>query len=350
MVIWLTIASLTALSRTVDQPVNINWIADLTLTINEGLQLITPHFENAVHPVEFNYLPEYQYSYKLNSSEIIVRVELKNVKTAPVDYQKATKWSSKEKIGAEFAIRKQTTYRRKQPYAFIGIIPVRKIGNGQFEKLVSAELVLHTKTIKTSSARLKNQKFANNSVLSSGDWYKFGITKDAVYKISYSMLESFGLTPSAIDPRTIRIHGNGGGMLPEKNSIQRYDDLVENAILVVGENDGSFDPEDYILFYGKGPHPWKFNSTLGRFEHENNLYSDTAYYFLTFSGSNGKRITNQSSVSSANTTVTSFNGYYFHEEDRENIIKSGSEWYGEKFEILTSYSFNVLEEEIVFKY
>ncbi len=337
----LIMASLTALSGTVQKSVTIKWNADLTLQVNEGLQLISPHFVNAAHPVELDYLPEYQHTYKLNSSEIIVRFELKNVKTEPFEYQQSSKWTSKNKVSASFQMRHQTTYVRKQPYAFIGIVPIRKSNSGQYEKLISADIILHTKVIKANSSRVGNQKFANSSVLSSGDWYKIGITKDAVYKISYKMLESFGLTPSAIDPRTIRIHGNGGGMLPEKNSIARNDDLVENAIQVVGEADGSFDPGDYILFYGKGPHPWKYNAALNKFEHENNFFSDTAYYFLTFSGSDGKRISNQNSLGSSNTTVTSFDSYYFHEEDRENIIKSGSEWYGEKFEILTSYSFNV---------
>jgi hypothetical protein len=44
-------------------------------------------------------------------------------------------------------------------------------------------------------------------------------------------------------------------MLPEKNGDACPDDLLENAIVVVGESDGKFNTGDYILFYAVGPRP-----------------------------------------------------------------------------------------------
>jgi hypothetical protein len=46
--------------------------------------------------------------------------------------------------------------------------------------------------------------------------------------------------------------GNGGKMLPLSNNIYYPSDLTENAIQLIGENDGIFDNEDYILFYAEG--------------------------------------------------------------------------------------------------
>jgi hypothetical protein len=41
-------------------------------------------------------------------------------------------------------------------------------------------------------------------------------------------------------------------MLPLSNNIYYPSDLTENAIQLIGENDGIFDNEDYILFYAEG--------------------------------------------------------------------------------------------------
>ena len=77
-------------------------------------------------------------------------------------------------------------------------------------------------------------------------------------------------------------------MLPRKNMVFRDDDLQENAIFISGEEDGSFDTGDYILFYGMSPNTW--DNVLGFFTYRINLYDDYNYYYLTFSGNDGRRI------------------------------------------------------------
>ncbi len=42
-------------------------------------------------------------------------------------------------------------------------------------------------------------------------------------------------------------------MLPEFNQDPRFDALQENAIQVVGEDDGVWNDNDYALFYAQGP-------------------------------------------------------------------------------------------------
>ena len=97
----------------------------------------------------------------------------------------------------------------------------------------------------------------DNSVLSSGDWYKFKIEQTGVHILNKSFLNSIGMNTDGIDPRTIKVYGNGGKALPFKNIDNTVFDLMENSIQVVGELDGSFDTNDFILFYGtnaKGYH------------------------------------------------------------------------------------------------
>ncbi|MCD4734997.1 MAG: type IX secretion system sortase PorU, partial [Bacteroidales bacterium] len=73
-----------------------------------------------------------------------------------------------------------------------------------------------------------------------------------------------------------------------------------------------------------------------------NYYSDYTYYFLTIGQVDGKRIEQQEvSLSSPTHTVTNFNGYYYHEEDNKNLIKSGRQWFGEEYDLYTSETFDI---------
>jgi hypothetical protein len=179
-------------------------------------------------------------------------------------------------------------------------------------------------------------------VLSEGDWYKIAVQQSGIYKITYNDLSGYGMNPSQINPKHIRLFGNGNGMLPEANDAFRYDDLQENAIFVFGENDGVFDPVDYILFYGESPVEWMFNEQEGLFEHQVNYYSDYTYYYITVGQGDGKRIVNQSEPpGNPALTVQMFNDYFAHEEELHNLIGSGKAWYGEIFSNITSYNFDL---------
>lgn len=230
----------------------------------------------------------------------------------------------------------------KERYVNIDFIPIRRNPtSGQFEKLVSYKL--NTRPIQAPTAKVAvASAFATSSVLSSGNWYKVAIAQDGIYKLSYDDLVSLGMDVSSIDPRRLNLYGNGGGMLPQANDQFRHDDLQQNAIEVVGESDGSFDQGDHILFYGKGPHSWvQDSSSCGLFSHQFNVYSDHSYYFLTVDRGMGKRISVESGPAQPAThSVSSFNDHQFHEADNVNLLKSGRDWYGEEFDIQTSYGFD----------
>ena len=87
-------------------------------------------------------------------------------------------------------------------------------------------------------------------------------------------------------------------MLPQPNSVYRPDDLVENAIFVASETDATFDDDDYVLFYARGPHTWEPAAPRPpAFSHSlQHLYTDTAYYLFPLAqrrrqaGSHGPRL------------------------------------------------------------
>src|SRR3989339_58558 len=186
------------------------------------------------------------------------------------------------------------------------------------------------------------------SVLSEGNWYKIAVTETGIYKISFSYPQTLGINPASINPQHIKLFGNGPGMLPELNSASRPDDLNEISIKVIGEIDGVFDADDYILFYGESPVKWKHDTIVDKFEHTVNLYADNTCYFLTIDTDSGKRITERASSTLTPThTVTSFDDYWYHETELYNFIKSGKSWFGEKFKTTLSYTFPVNFPNIV---
>jgi hypothetical protein len=182
---------------------------------------------------------------------------------------------------------------------------------------------------------------AQTSVLGSGAWYKFAVDRPGVYRITYDLLKKAGINPGKINPQHIAIYGLNGGMLPQPNEVPRPSDLVEHAIVVSGEADGVFDKGDYILFYADGPDKVEFDVPHGIFKYENNLYDDRNYYFLTIRDDAGKRAVVSEDLPGDFPLITTFNDFAYHEQDEYNVERSGREWFGEKFGLTPSYSFNL---------
>ncbi|MBI3521141.1 MAG: type IX secretion system sortase PorU [Bacteroidetes bacterium] len=254
----------------------------------------------------------------------------------------------KHLITADFELSSLLGKSRQENVVYSKIVPVRlNSSTNKYEFLVSYSSVWDNQTINSALSTdllKKNKKVsaANSSVLASGKWYKIGVTQDGVYKINKTFLSDLGLDITNINPKDIRIYGNGGKLMPEKNSVFRYDDLQENAIAVVGENDGVFNNSDYILFYGQSTDSWKIQpGSKMPFDHQLHYFSDTSFYFITADLGAGKRITAQTSLSNSPNVTTNSQDYYgYHEQNLVNLVKSGREFYGEKFDINTVYSFS----------
>ena len=146
-------------------------------------------------------------------------------------------------------------------------------------------------TFSPVSPLILNSKFASEHqsspdyhVQNTDDWIdysktyvKIGVAKDAVYRFDYNDLNSLGVSVVNIDPHTFQLINKGQAV----------------PIYVWGENDGSFDPGDFIEFAGvrnmgvdyrevsSGEEP--YHEYLGR-------YTDTTIYWLTWGGDQGLRV------------------------------------------------------------
>lgn len=230
---------------------------------------------------------------------------------------------------------------REEIFASILLSPIIKEGNS-FKKIKSFSYSLSVTANRLSSSNAEFTELSN-SVLASGDWFRFYVEKSGVYKISRSFLGGLGINLDNLDPRKIKIYGNGGRMIPLKNSTYYPVDFEENAIQVIGEGDGVFNDGDYVLFYGEGVDQWnKENQT------SNNLYDSKSYYYVNVQGNDGKRIAEmQQPTAGANVVVTTFDDYKYYEVDNVNIVRLGRRWFGEQFDYADQQNFQFKIPNIV---
>ena len=296
---------------------------------SEGLS-----FENAIYPAEYNGLPVL--SFQLSQPDID-NLEIVDFKTSEIDSSSIELLSDLAPPGFDILDIKKMKDRGREitritvfPFLYDSTFEVyRKIDLLNF--LINKKTAHHT-----SSLRKKSDE--SSSILSKGDWIKFPVTEDGIYQIDFNYLRNAGLNPSSIDPKKIKLFGNGGGMLPQKNSDERPFDLVENAIRIVGASDSRFDQNDFILFYGQGPDHIKLLED-GSLEYQKNIYSDTSFYFLTVGNTDGLRIREIENLGINHPMIQTFDDFIVYEIDEFNIINSGREWYGEKFDFTTTYDF-----------
>ncbi|MDQ3112072.1 MAG: type IX secretion system sortase PorU [Bacteroidota bacterium] len=321
----------------------LRWSAPVTSQFSESEIKTFLWFDGASYDAENNFLPLFTNRQKLPAGSTGATATIQNAVYAALDQASITALgTSAALLPAEAEVTVKFTLSRKEPFANVSILPLRKNpANGQMEKLVSFSLIVRGNANTQRISSTASAAFANSSVLASGTWYRIGTVTTGIYKLDYNFLSGLGLDMAALDPANIRLYGNGRGQLPYTNAGTHKDDLVEYAITVKDNNSNStFDSDDYVLFYGVSPNTWNYNPGHSHYHHSVNNYSDTTFYFLNTDLGPGKRIQSQASgIATPTDTVSSFDDYQFHEYDNENMIKSGREWYGEKFDILNSYSF-----------
>ena len=216
---------------------------------------------------------------------------------------------------------------RNKKYVEYSFYPFRYNG-GVLQKIISFDLIFKRKKQKTSNKTISH-KFASNSVLSSGKWVKIGIVDAGVYKITFQQLQELGFA----NPQNVRVFGNDAGMLPYYNNQYTPDDLVENYI---------YKGSDFIAFYAEAPSRWYYSESLQFFYRQKNVYTDTAYYFLSDknTGFNNSIPSQAQATGSATATFDKYIYCDIYELDTINLLHSGRIWLGNSFMYEQSQDFN----------
>ncbi|MCQ4034395.1 type IX secretion system sortase PorU [Kaistella montana] len=217
-----------------------------------------------------------------------------------------------------------------------------KSEKGNIYRLTSFTIANSTESTQPSSM-LSGKIGTTDNPLKSGNFYKIKVNKSGIFKITAQFLRDNGINPANINPKNFRIYGNGGVMLPEHNLDFRYSALQENAIQVVGEEDGAWNDGDYALFYAQGPHGFNlyknydYPNGIGSRRIDTrtdkpynfvNIYEDYAYYFINFDLGPGKRVQETDQAVNSN-IISRYDDFQFINEEKFNLMKIGRIWTGD---------------------
>lgn len=138
-------------------------------------------------------------------------------------------------------------------------------------------------------------QYGNEWIDYSQKYYSFKIWQDGVYRLDYSVLAAAGVPVATLDPENFQVFGFE----------------QEQYIWVEGSGDGTFDPGDYIVFYGRKNTSWLDSLIYDTPGDVSNKYyphyNDTINYYLTWNnGSGNRRIQEETDINFAGFTPADY--------------------------------------------
>lgn len=160
--------------------------------------------------------------------------------------------------------------------------------------------------------------YAEESVLSAGQWVKVSVGETGLYRISAATLRQWGFS----DPSKVRIHGYGGRRIADALTAANYiDDLP--PVQTQSCADGS------IVFYAVGPDQWEGAAQEVKIR-RSSPYTTAGYYFVTSSDNEARTFTT-TGTPGATKPATTFIERLHHEQDLVSPGECGVMLVGEDF-------------------
>ena len=161
-----------------------------------------------------------------------------------------------------------------------------------------------------------------------GQWFQFFLTEDGISAITFASISSLIDDVSVIDPRSFSILMSHELGRPRTHSFNQtlIDNHYEIPIIVTGEDDGSFDDGDKIIFYGRGSSGFDIENNV--MEWDQNIYFTSNSCWLLIPEDDqvrGKRITEAEQPQSGILLDYGISSHHV-ESDLINLKASGTEW------------------------
>ncbi|MFQ5633351.1 MAG: hypothetical protein ACE5I1_31685, partial [bacterium] len=175
---------------------------------------------------------------------------------------------------------------------------------------------------------------AKRAAIKAGEQYLlFDVDANGIYRIDGATLRTQGIDLAAIDPAELRLYNNGGRILPSNLTASRPDSLIEIPMIVQDGGDGRFDDNDAIFFYGTSVNDWEFNVLDQNWQHYTNPFETLNTYWLSWFAKStpAKRLSAIAVGGAATTPRTSGLRLAKVENDINNPINSGRDWYGREY-------------------
>lgn len=150
-------------------------------------------------------------------------------------------------------------------------------------------------------------------------WVKVKVESTGVYRITGRELAKLGVHLAGIRPGSLALYTAGERMPNQPVS----DTMVEVPIFVAGEEDGRFDLDDKVVFYGLGASRW----SRGCSTYVTNLYTRYNVYWLCWGGRPGRRMMQGMGPETAGTRILwTGRDKLRREQDLECPARSGLLW------------------------
>lgn len=165
------------------------------------------------------------------------------------------------------------------------------------------------------------ETYAQQSILSEGNWVKVAVSQSGIYKITKSQLQSWGFT----DISKVHIYGYGGKRIEDRLSTANYKDdlpMLQTETLADG-----------IVFYAVGPEAWTA-SAQGIYHSDNNIYTTKGYYFVSDREVPQELMAKEmgsTGIAASTDPTTSFTQYLQYETDSYSPGEAGYILVGESF-------------------
>jgi hypothetical protein len=195
----------------------------------------------------------------------------------------------------------------------------RQITDTSFEEIFKRTLVNYEqcKTWRREPTPARGRSF-------SGVWYKIEVDEEGMYRIGYNDITRVGLDPRQFDPQTMKIYTAAFDLLPLDVAAPFEDSLIEIPVYVHGEDDHSFDVDDYLIFYAYPASHFTTTEGIGWYE---NGYTHNNVYWFTFGEANGKRMELVDAMWDGTALDTTVTEILHVEKDLRNPTRSGTNWY-----------------------
>jgi len=305
----------------------ISWVDKRNVSTSEDKKTYVPGFDSSTFYYDyqsrsiaylrtFKSLQRGKYQVTNVQYEAIDRRLLSNLKTIPT----------------QFSYDVTQSKGRDVLYTTVRFTPIIN-ENGRYKKVVAYNLIklAERNTQDRNSTVQVNSLNLQNSVLSSGNVYKFYVEETGVQRLTYSFLTQLGLSLNDVNSNDIKIYSHGGQMMPLLNSENIHFDPPQLPLQVFDGGDGKFDQGDFLLVYGE--------STIGWNEENQthiHAYADRAFYYVTLNTEVPERIpTALNLVATPDEVVTSFDAFRFYEVDETSMSLTGRRWFGDRFDIET---------------
>jgi hypothetical protein len=185
--------------------------------------------------------------------------------------------------------------------------------------------------------------FSETSVLSTGNWYKYAVSKSGLHKISYNDLRNDGVLSGSIATNLVRVYGNGTGDLSFSNNNEQPNGLIQIPLFIEDGGDGVFNEGDAVYFFANAADYSVYNTAYSLYSKKEKIYDPNSYYFISIQGSEDEQAliqTGSQSTDACDDEVSEHMVILHHELNSKNLIKSGIVKYGESFDFTTSRTFS----------